>query len=313
MSCPWRGYALAIIACVLGLILIAPSPLLAQNTTIDSFNHSKKLMAQVFVGHETEFYCGCAYTGNEVNLTSCGYQPKTDPERAQRLEWEHVVPAEAFGQSFPEWRDGHPACVDSKGKSFKGRNCARKMATQFRYMEADLYNLQPAIGEVNGLRSNYAMEMIPGEKRDFGACDVEIEHRKIEPRPEIRGDIARTYLYMDWAYPGHGIIARSNQKLVAAWNTEDPVDDWERERARRIEALQGNRHPFIWGEAPADHPTTPEVAVAATGTLIGNKQSKIYHRPDCPGAAKVASQHRVRFTTEAEAQAAGYRVARNCP
>ena len=49
------------------------------------------------------------------------------------------------------------------------------MATLFRYMEADLYNLQPAIGEVNGLRSNYSMEMIPGEKREFGACDVEIE------------------------------------------------------------------------------------------------------------------------------------------
>src|SRR6266850_7932448 len=33
------------------------------------------------------------------------------------------------------------------GKSFKGRNCARKMVMLFRYMEADLYNLQPAIGE----------------------------------------------------------------------------------------------------------------------------------------------------------------------
>ena len=41
---------------------------------------------------------------------------------------------------------------------------SRKMAVLFRYMEADLYNLQPAIGEVNGLRSNYSMEMIPGEK-----------------------------------------------------------------------------------------------------------------------------------------------------
>jgi endonuclease I len=98
---------------------------------------------------DTGFYCGCAYAGIEIELASCGYQPKKDPDRAKRLEWEHVVPAEAFGQSFPEWREGHPACVDSKGKAFKGRNCARKMSPQFRYMEADLYNLQPAIGEVN--------------------------------------------------------------------------------------------------------------------------------------------------------------------
>jgi deoxyribonuclease-1 len=107
--------------------------------------------------------------------------------------------------------------------------------------------------------------MIPGVKREFGACDVEIENRKIEPRPKIRGDIARTYLYMDWAYPGHGIISRSNQKLFAAWNREDPVDDWERERARRIEGIQGNRNPFIWGEAVSERSTATNVAASPNG------------------------------------------------
>ena len=123
---------------------------------------------------------------NTVDLESCGYHPKSS-KRARQLEWEHVVPAEAFGQSFPEWREGHPECVDRKGQPFKGRNCARKVAVPFRYMEADLYNLQPAIGEVNHLRLNYSMAMIPGEARAFGRCDLEIEDRKIEPRPDIRG------------------------------------------------------------------------------------------------------------------------------
>ena len=166
-------------------------------------------------------------------------------KRARQLEWEHVVPAEAFGQSFPEWRDGHPDCVHRKGKAFKGRNCAAKMAVPFRYMEADLYNLQPAIGEVNQLRSNYSMAMIEGETRRFGSCDVEIEDRKIEPRPDIRGDIARTYYYMDAAYPGRGVISEKNRKLFEAWDTEDLVDAWKRERVRRIEQLQGNTNPFV--------------------------------------------------------------------
>jgi hypothetical protein len=94
------------------------------------------------------------------------------------------------GQSFPAWREGHPACVDKKGKAFKGRNCARKMSTPFRYMEADLYNLQPAIGEVNWLRSNYSMAMIPGEKREFGACDLTIANRKIQPRQRFEGTLS---------------------------------------------------------------------------------------------------------------------------
>ncbi|MCD8203649.1 MAG: endonuclease, partial [Coprobacillus sp.] len=32
------------------------------------------------------------------------------------------------------------------------------------------------------------------------------------------------------------------------WNTEDPVDDFEKQRNNRIEEYQGNRNPFI------DHP-----------------------------------------------------------
>ena len=193
MLSPLHRYVLVVAGCLLVCLLASTPPLFAQNTRIDSFNHAKKLLTQVYAGHETTFYCGCTYAGSEVDVASCGYQPKKDPDRAKRIEWEHVVPAEAFGQSFKEWREGNPACVDRKGKSFKGRNCARKMSTQFRYMEADLYNLQPAIGEVNWLRSNYSMEMIPGDKREFGACDVKIENRKIQPPPEMRGDIARTY------------------------------------------------------------------------------------------------------------------------
>jgi deoxyribonuclease-1 len=135
--------------------------------------------------------------------------------------------------------------VDSKGKAFRGRNCASKVNRLYRYMQADMYNLVPAIGEINGLRSNYSFAMIPGEKREFGQCDMEIEDRKAEPPPEIRGDIARTYFYMDAAYPGRGIISKKNRKLFEAWDRSDPVDDWECERARRIERLQGNVNPIV--------------------------------------------------------------------
>ena len=114
-------------------------------------------------------------------------------------------------------------------------------------MESDLYNLVPAVGEgeINGLRSNYIFAMIPGEKRAFGNCDMEIEGRKAEPPPDKRGNIARTYFYKDWAYPGHGIISKKNRKLFQAWDKEDPVDAWECVRIRRIEGLQGNENPFV--------------------------------------------------------------------
>ena len=108
-----------------------------------------------------------------------------------------------------------------------------------------MYNLVPAVGEINGLRSNYSFAIIPGEKRDFGTCDMEIENRKAEPPSEVRGNIARIYFYMDAAYPGHGVISRKNRKLFKAWDEQDPIDPWECERNKRIEKLQGNENPFV--------------------------------------------------------------------
>ena len=216
------------------------------NTSLQSFNKAKKLLLnEVYYDHLITFYCGCPFTIDKKIIPSDKYTPKKESKRAKRLEWEHIVPAHAFGQSFPEWRDGHKGCVNSKGKPFKGRNCARKMAVTFRYMEADMYNLVPAVGELNGLRSNFSFGMIPGEKREFGNCDMEIENRKTEPPPEKRGDIARTYAYMEWAYPGCGIISGKNRKLFQAWDKEDPVDRWECERCKRIEKIQGNEDPFV--------------------------------------------------------------------
>ena len=211
------------------------------NTTNQSFSKAKKNLAGVYADHRETLYCGCRFDERKVvDRAGCGYVPARDNARARRIEWEHVVPAHAFGQSFPEWRDGHAECVDGKGKAFKGRQCARKVAVPFRYMEADMYNLYPAVGELNGERSNYSMAEIAGEERRFGRCDFEVAGRKVEPRPEVRGDIARTYMYMDAAYPGRGIISRKNRKLFEAWDKADPVEQWECERARRIARIQGN-------------------------------------------------------------------------
>jgi deoxyribonuclease-1 len=114
-------------------------------------------------------------------------------------------------------------------------------------MESDLYNLVPAIGEVNGRRSNFRFGMISGETRDFGRCDMEIDSsiRRAEPPKQVRGDIARTYKYMDKAYPGHGIIGEASKKLFDAWDKTDPVDAWECERCKRIESIQKNQNLIV--------------------------------------------------------------------
>lgn len=47
--------------------------------------------------------------------------------------------------------------------------------------------------------------------------------------------------------------------------------------------------------------------------VVGNKQSKLYHLENCPGALKMKEENKVFFTSVVEAQQAGYKPAGNCP
>lgn len=129
------------------------------NEKIENFSEAKKHLPLIHQANPVTIYCGCKYSGKTVDLKSCGYKVHKDAKRAARLEWEHVVPAHAFGQAFSEWRNGDPKCISKNKKKSKGRKCAGTNPI-FARLEADMYNLQPEIGELNGLRSNFSMAAI---------------------------------------------------------------------------------------------------------------------------------------------------------
>ena len=225
------------------LLLAATSTLLmaAGNTEIESFNKAKRLLeTKVYYDHRVTLYCGAAFDERKNVTLPDGFTTPKHAKRAHRVEWEHVVPAENFGRAFVEWREGADVCVDKKGKAFKGRKCAEKANAAFRYMQADLYNLYPAIGAVNAMRSNYRYSMLPGVPATFGTCSMKIDGRRAEPPEAARGTIARTVLYMADAYRGTYRLSRQDRQLMEAWDRQYPVDKWECTRARRIEAIQGN-------------------------------------------------------------------------
>ena len=51
---------------------------------------------------------------------------------------------------------------------------------------------------------------------------------------------------------------------------------------------------------------------AAAGDVHGNRHSKVYRVPSCKGYASMRPASVVPFATEAEAQQAGYRKAKDC-
>ena len=230
---------------VLTLALISPVILAGGNQSNQSFNKAKKsLMNTVYAAaaDRLTIYCDAKFDAEKKVTAPEGFTSKTHVKRSKKIEFEHIVPAQNFGLAFVEWREGHPECVTRKGKSFKGRNCAAKINTEYRYMQADMYNLYAAIGSVNALRSNYNFQMIPSESSDFGSCEMIIHKRKAQPPEQARGRIARTYLYMDQVYSKYS-MSKQQRKLMASWDNQYPITDIECARAAEIFKLQGNINP----------------------------------------------------------------------
>ena len=209
-----------------------------------NFAEAKREGLKLYSDHLRTFYCACPFDAlRQIDASSCGYQPRRRNARALRIEWEHLVPAHRFGSALPCW-DG-VGCIGERG-----RRCCGHVDATFRRMEADLHNLVPELGELNAARSNFDFDEIEGEARDFGACDFEVDgaRKKVEVDPRLRGDIARAYLYMAERY---GVVLEPLEKQrFLRWHRDDPPDAWERERNRRIRALQGTGNPYVERDAP---------------------------------------------------------------
>jgi deoxyribonuclease-1 len=230
---------------ILLITILITTPTFAANQEIQSFSKAKKILEKkVYNNHRTTLYCGASFDAKKKVTPPKGFTTTKYLKRSKKIEWEHVVPAENFGRTFSEWRDGNKQCINNKGKSFKGRKCAEKVNTEYRYMQADMFNLYPAIGAVNALRSNYNFTMLPSEDSDFGSCAMKIDNRKAEPPEAARGRIARTYLYMEGAYKRYK-MSKSQRQLMNAWDKMYPVNAWECARAKKITSLQKSDNPVV--------------------------------------------------------------------
>jgi|SRR5690554_5029853 len=311
---------------VVAALLLAISSLSYADTP-SSFRQAKVWAKEyVYLDRNTSdfgtLYCGCQWrwtgeSGGRIDLQGCGYEVRAQENRANRIEWEHIVPAHSLGHQRQCWQEG--------GR----RNCVSSDPV-FNIMYVDLFNLTPVVGEFNADRSNYRFSQLPASASyQHGACPsrVDFSQRVAEPRPEARGFVARTYFYMHDRYKLP--MSRAQQQLLMAWDRQYPVSAWELERHNRIARVMGHENPFVtgnrqWtlghasvGEGLNGAPSTPSRQdnhnPAMPGPIHGNRNSKVYHLPaGCPSYNAMADRNRVEFASEAEAVAAGYRKAGNC-
>jgi deoxyribonuclease-1 len=201
-----------------------------------SFSKAKRVLASVYEGnHSSTFYCACdfSYQGKKLkpDLASCGYKVRKQDKRAKRIEWEHIVPAWNFGHQMQCWQNG-------------GRKACKKEA-QFKLMEGDMHNLVPAIGEVNGDRSNYRFSDWNGVPHQYGKCGmlVDFKARKVQPTDQSKGAIARAYLYMSQQY---GLdLSKQDLRVFNAWHKQHPPTDWECKKGAMIDAKQAGKNTLL--------------------------------------------------------------------
>ncbi|REL32703.1 deoxyribonuclease I [Thalassotalea euphylliae] len=241
----------------------------AQAKYPTSFSSAKsKAEKAVYFDRNKTLYCSCDFVFDDKNdkdsdgnlhetmvyPIACGYMPrnpitksgKINP-RVSRIEWEHIVPAQVIGGHLKEWknRKDFPQCKKKNGKYLSGRKCAYKLNKRFKRAHDDLNNLAPAVGELNGDRSNFSFGVIQGEKRQYGQCDFEIDFEidTAEPSNEVKGDIARVYFHM---VKEHGAkLSIEEIDMFHQWDKLDPVDDWECMRNKRIKDEQGLENTFV--------------------------------------------------------------------
>lgn len=233
------------------------------NRYSQSFFAVKRVMLdKIYYDHRYTLYCNAKFDRfkqinipkgfklpdiNRVDFKVYDISQEELKRKSERMEWEHIVPAENFGRTFKEWTKGHKNCISHKGKNFKGRSCAKQENEEFRYMYTDMYNLYPSIGAVNYLRSNFNFTHFnPRDNVEniFGNCPFKISHNRVEPRDNIKGLIARTYFYMEQTYSRYK-IGEPMREVLKTWAKNYPVTQWECIRAYRIEKVQGNPNEVV--------------------------------------------------------------------
>jgi deoxyribonuclease-1 len=222
-------------ALLLSLLVAVPAhaDLVTRKTDVGhrDFRHAKEVLPRVSA--QTDFYCGCPYSGKRVDLHACGYVPRKSAKRAARMEWEHVVPAWVIGHQHQCWQSG-------------GRDNCTRTDPAYARAEGDLVNLVPAVGEINGDRSNFGYGIWTADRvSQYGQCQTAIDfrHRMAQPRPEVRGQIARIQMYMSQTYALR--LSSGDRRLFCAWAVQYPVTDAERSRDQRIAAVQGTGNRFV--------------------------------------------------------------------
>lgn len=200
----------------------------------------KKQLLDIYQTHRKTFFCDEAFSEKgEVLYYGC---PRCPPIK-MNIQWMAIVPIEQLAKNLNCYHQ--KICLDKTGQPFKGLRCCEISNDYFKRMKGDLHNLVPELPNISRQRLHKRFGAIAVNEIHDKGCHYYIDHKNklIDPSPQVRGMIARTYLYMRTRYPL--LLSPDEFSLYLQWHQKYPVTQWERERNHKIQQYQGNSNPYI--------------------------------------------------------------------
>ena len=222
-----------------------------------SYNAARDAMFEDIDGKSGQITC--VYTGYTISFTD--RQDAQGSQAANDFNTEHIWPQSFFDSDLP--------------------------------MRSDIHHLYPTRVDVNGARSNFKFDEIPDEQtstwyrengnqssipsENINEFSELLSNTSFEPREDLKGNVARSIFYFWTIYQNNTSITtdgtdnqaffNSMKDVLLSWHHLDPVDSIEVSRSIEIEAVQGNRNPFI-------HDTTLVRRAYFDGMAISNEEEK---------------------------------------
>lgn len=192
-------------------------------TTFKSYEDTRRVYwKKLYPKGGTELYCGVSFDGARVNAAH------------ESLSIEHAYPADAIAET-------EATCTD--------RTCK---VPRVQFAMADLQNLWPALQRVNSSRSRLRFGEVDDEPtaRRFTDFCPDFERTSgakamVEPREGVKGDLARSLVYMHFVYGLPLANAVADKDILLTWMHEDPPDTEEMRRNALIDQIQGTPNPLL--------------------------------------------------------------------
>lgn len=190
--------------------------------TYQSYEEARRVFwKKLYPEGGTELYCGITFDGQKRDAAN------------EALSVEHAYPADSIAET-------EPGCTN--------RTCS---ATRVQRAMADMQNLWPAFQRVNSSRSKLRYGPVDdATPRRFASFCPSFERSSgrtavVEPRDDVKGDLARSLIYMHFTYGLPLENAVNDKHLLLSWLRSDPPDQEELRRNAVIDGLQGTPNPLL--------------------------------------------------------------------